>query len=100
MKCPICSAEIQSGVLVCPECRAIQTVERTTLGVFAGWMGILSSVLTAMMIIPMPIMLFAGVSLQGFPWWLPIVGLSMASSSLWYSNKTKHIVWLDREKIR
>src|SRR5271169_3593499 len=100
MKCPICSAEIESGVLVCPACRSIQTVERTPVGVFAGWLGILSAIFTAMILIPLPIMIYAGVSLQGFPWLLPLVGFCVATASLWYSRMTKHTVWLTREKIR
>lgn len=100
MKCPICSAEIESGALVCPGCRAIQSVERTPLGVFAGWLGILSAILTAMILIPLPLMVYANVSLQGFPWVLPIAGLCIAAASLWYSSSTKHTVWLIRDIIR
>lgn len=100
MKCPNCSAEIESGALACPVCRSIQTVERTPLGVFSGWLGALSTILTAMMLIPMPLMIFANISLQGFPWILPIVGTFIAVVSLWHSHTTKHTVWLTREKIR
>jgi hypothetical protein len=94
MKCPICSAEIEPFALSCPFCHAFQSVERTPLGVFSGWLGALSAIFTAMMILPVPIMIIAGVSLEGFPWILPLTGLCLAIASLWHSSSTKHIVWL------
>lgn len=100
MKCPICSAEIASDALTCPTCRAIQTVERTPLGVIIGWIGIVSTVLTAMIYIPLPLMIYANISLQGFPWWLPAIGTILASGTLWYSRSTKHTVWLPRTEIK
>ncbi len=100
MKCPICSAEIESGALSCPTCHAFQTVERTPLGVLAAWVGILAGVLTAMMVIPLPIMLLAGGSLAGFPWVLPGIGLVLTAGSLWYSRGTRHNVWLARDGSR
>jgi hypothetical protein len=100
MKCPICSAEIASDAYSCPSCRAILVVERTTLGVFAGWLGIVATVLTAMILIPIPLMIFGGVSLVGFPWWLPLVGTCIAAPSLWYSRSTRHTLWLPRTETR
>jgi len=100
MKCPFCSTEIAPGALACPSCRAFQTVERTPLGVFTGWLGIIASVLTAMLLIPVPLMALAGISLQGFPWVLPIIGSSVAVGAFWHSRSTKHIVWLPHKEIR
>lgn len=100
MKCPVCSAEIDPDALACPSCRAIQTVERSPLGVLIGWIGIVSTVLSAMIFIPLPIMVYAHVSLHGFPWWLPAILVTLATGSLWYSKTTKHTVWLPRPEIR
>ncbi len=96
MKCPICSAEIAPDALHCASCDAFQTIERTPLGVVAGWVGALSAILTAMVLIPLPIMLFAGGDLNGFPWVLPLVGLFAAAVALWYSRTTRRPVWLAR----
>lgn len=100
MKCPICGAEIDSGALSCPSCHAFQVVERTPLGVLAGWVGILASVLTAMILIPLPFFVILGGSLAGFPWVLPIIGLCLTVGSLWYSRSTKHTTWLARDGSR
>ncbi len=100
MKCPICSTEIQSGASACPACGAIQAVQRTPVGAFAGWIGILAAVLTGMLLIPLPLMALFGISLAGFPWVLPIAGVCIAAASFWYSRATKHIVWLARAGTR
>jgi len=100
MKCPICSAELPHDAYSCSSCRAIRVVERTPFGVVTGWIGIVATVLTAMIFIPIPLMMWGGVSLQGFPWWLPAVGTILASGSLWYSRTTRHTVWLPRTEIR
>jgi hypothetical protein len=95
MKCPVCSAEIEEGATQCPVCQAFQTVERTPMGVLTGWLGLLSTILTAMMVIPLPIMLIAGSNLQGFPWILPAIGTVLAVGFLLHSRSTRHIVWLE-----
>ncbi len=98
MKCPICSAEIESAALSCPVCHAFQAVERTPLGVLAGWIGILAGVLTAMVLIPLPVMVIAGGSLAGFPWILPVIGLCITAAALAYSRSTRHTVWVARKQ--
>ncbi len=100
MKCPVCSAEIAPDALACPACGAFQSVERTPLGVVAGWVGILTAVLTAMVLVPLPVMLLAGGSLTGFPWVLPLIGLILAGASLGYSKSTRHTVWLAPKQKR
>ncbi len=97
MKCPICSAEIETGALSCPTCRAFQSVERTPLGVVAGWVGILAGVLTIMLLVLPITLLFAG-SLEGFPWVLPAIGVCVTGAGLWYSHSTKHLVWIAPRK--
>ncbi len=94
MKCPICSAELEPDTTRCPACHAFQSIERTPFGVFAGWFGILSAVLTAMILTPVPFMVYAGVSLGGFPWILPGIGLVLTAAGLGYSRSTRHVVWL------
>jgi len=94
MKCPICSAELEAGALACPACGAFQAVERTPLGVLTGWVGIVAGVLTAMVLVPLPVMVLAGGSLAGFPWVLPLIGLALTGASLGYSRSTRHTVWL------
>ncbi len=94
MKCPLCSAELEPGVTSCPACHAFQSVERTPVGVFAGWFGILSAVLTAMILTPVPFMVYAGVGLGGFPWILPGIGLVLTAAGLGYSRSTRRVVWL------
>ncbi len=97
MQCPVCSAELESGALKCASCGAIQIVERTPLGVLSGWLGILSAVLTAMILLALPFIVIAGFSLKGFPWVLPIVGLALSVVFFGYSRKTRHLVWRARD---
>jgi len=97
MKCPVCSAELDPDAIRCPSCHAFQSVERTPLGVFSGWVGILSAVVTAMILTPVPFMLFGGGTLSGYPWILPITGVSLSVGALWYSRSTRHTVWLARK---
>lgn len=93
MKCPVCSAELEPGALNCPACHAIQVVRRTPLGVVTGWLGIVSGVLTGMVVIALPVLLIAGISLKGFPWILLIVGLALTGGFLGYSRTTRHLAW-------
>ncbi len=93
MQCPVCSAELAPGALSCPSCHAMQVVERTPLGVVTGWLGIVSAVLTSMVAIALPVLIIAGVSLQGFPWILLIVGLVLTGGFLGYSRTTRHLAW-------
>lgn len=93
MQCPVCSAELQPGALSCPSCGAIQVVERTPLGVVTGWIGIVSAVLTSMMLIALPVLIIAGISLKGFPWILLITGLVLSGGFLGYSRTTRHLAW-------
>jgi hypothetical protein len=93
MKCPVCSAELEPGALSCPTCHAIQVVERTPMGVLTGWLGIVSAVLTAMIVIGLIVLVIAGISLKGFPWILVIVGGIMTGGFLGYSRKTRHLAW-------
>ncbi len=71
----------------------MQIVERTPLGVVSGWLGIVSAVLTGMVLISLPVLIIAGVSLKGFPWILLIVGLVLTAGFLGYSRTTRHLVW-------
>jgi hypothetical protein len=93
MQCPVCSAELEPGALSCPACHAIQIVERTPLGVVTGWLGVVSAVLTAMVVIGLIVLVIAGISLKGFPWILVIVGGIMTGGFLGYSRKTRHLAW-------
>lgn len=98
MKCPVCSAELEPGALSCPSCGAIQMVERTPAGVLTGWLGVVSAVLTAMVVIGVIVLLITGVSLKGFPWILLIVGFTLTGGFLGYSRKTRHLAWHARHE--
>ncbi len=100
MNCPICSAELAPDAASCPVCHAFKSVERTPVGVFSGWVGVLSAVLTAMILTPVPFMAIAGTSLSGFPWILPVIGLGLSAAAFWYSSSTRHVVWLQRKSIQ
>lgn len=97
MKCPICSAELEPGATRCIACQAFKTIERTPMGVLTGWLGALSTILTAMILIPIPFMLALGANMHGFPWVLPIVGTILAIGFLFYSRSTRHMVWLEHK---
>jgi hypothetical protein len=99
MNCPFCSAELAPDTFSCPACHAFQSVERTPLGVFAGWVGVLSAVLTAMVLAFIPFILFSSVSMTNFPWILPGIGIALSAAAFWYSRSTRHIVWLQRQNI-
>jgi membrane protein insertase Oxa1/YidC/SpoIIIJ len=100
MNCPVCSADLAPGATNCPACHAFQSVERTPLGVFSGWVGVVSAALTAMMLALVPFILIAGASLHGFPWILPIIGIVLTVGALWYSRSTRHTIWLARKIIQ
>ncbi len=100
MNCPICSAELPPDAINCPNCRAFQTVQRTPLGVFAGWVGILAAVLTAMILAFIPFILVSSVSMSGFPWILPGIGICLSVAGFLYSRSTRHVVWLRRQNIQ
>lgn len=94
MNCPFCSTELEAGAVRCPNCQAFASVERTPMGVLTGWLGALSTILTAMILIPLPFMVIFGANMHGFPWVLPIVGTILAVGFLSYSRSTRHPVWL------
>ncbi len=100
MNCPVCSAELASDAVSCPACHAFKSIERTPLGVFAGWVGVLAAVLTAMILAFIPFILVSSVSMHGFPWLLPAIGASLAAAAFWYSRSTRHAVWLQRKNIQ
>lgn len=98
MKCPICSAELKDGAISCPTCRARQVLRRTRLGVATGWAGILFAVHAALGWIPLPLMLMAGFDVRRVPWQLAailVVITILAVATLWHSNSTKHLEWVD-----
>ena len=98
MKCPVCSAELEPGAIQCPACGAVQRVERTPVGVVTGWLGIVSAVLTGMIVIGLIVLIVTGVSLKGFPWILVIIGGILAGGFLGYSRKTRHLAWHARDE--
>ncbi len=100
MNCPYCSAALEPDAVSCQACHAFKSVERTPVGVFSGWVGILSAVLTAMILTPVPFMVIAGTSLSGFPWILPGFGIALSAAALLYSRSTRHAVWLQRKSIQ
>lgn len=98
MKCPVCSTELEPNAIRCPNCQAFETLERTPIGVVSGWLGALSTILTSMVLIPIPFMLIFGAKMHGFPWILPIVGTILSVGFLGYSRSTRHVVWLEHTR--
>ena len=99
MKCPVCSAELEPNAIRCPNCQAFESIERTPLGVLSGWLGALSTILTSMILIGLPFLIY-GHKLHGFPWILPITGVILSVVFLGYSRSTRHVVWLEHKVTR
>jgi len=97
MQCPLCAAEINSGAVACEKCGAIKVTERTTVGVFAGWVGMVIGLIWIMLWFPLLFLPFIGYDMKEYPWVTLIIGTLVAAGLLWYSRSTLHNRWIRGE---
>jgi len=67
---------------------------RTTVGVFAGWVGMVVGVSWIMLVVPLTFLPFLGYNMGSFPWITLIVGALTTAILLWYSKSTLHSMWI------
>ena len=94
MKCPYCASELESNAVQCKQCGAYMVFRRTTVGVFAGWVGMVVGVSWIMLVVPLTFLPFLGYNMGSFPWITLIVGALTTAILLWYSKSTLHSMWI------
>ena len=94
MKCPYCASELESNAVQCKQCGAYMVFRRTTVGVFAGWVGMVVGVSWVMLVVPLTFLPFLGYNMGSFPWITLIVGALTTAILLWYSKSTLHSMWI------
>ena len=97
MQCPFCASELGSNAIVCKQCGATKVTQRTPLGVFMAWAGMLVAILWAMLWAALMILPFTERGLNDFPWLTLIIGTLLALGLLKYSKSTIHSKWIRRE---
>jgi predicted nucleic acid-binding Zn ribbon protein len=97
MQCPFCASELKPDTVVCEQCGAIKMRQRTTLGVFVGWAGMVTGLVLLMWWVPLLFLPLVGFNLGGYPWMTLIVGTILAAGLIWYSRSTVHSRWIRRE---
>jgi predicted nucleic acid-binding Zn ribbon protein len=97
MQCPFCSSELKPDAVSCKKCGAFKVNQRTTVGVFVGWVGMVIGLIWIMMWIPLLFLPFIGYDMSAYPWLTLIVGTIVAAGLLWYSRSTLHSRWICRE---
>lgn len=94
MQCPICNSEISQAADTCDQCGATRTHVRTSIGVFAGWVGIVVLLMWLIMALPLLLFPFIHLSLAGYPWIVLVIGLVITAGMFWYSKSTVHAEWV------
>jgi hypothetical protein len=94
MQCPFCASELKPDAVSCENCGAVKVNERTTVGVFAGWVGMVIGLIWIMLWVPLP---FIGYNMSEYPWITLVVGTIVALGLLWYSRSTLHSRWIRRD---
>lgn len=97
MQCPFCNTELKPDSVACEQCGAIRMRQRTTLGVFAGWTGMVIGLVLLMWWVPLLLLPFVGFNLSGYPWSTLIFGSILAAGLIWYSRSTAHSEWVRQE---
>jgi hypothetical protein len=97
MQCPFCASEISPDAIVCEKCGATRVIQRTPVGVYIGWAGMVIAIIWAMLWVPLLFLPFIGYDLSGYPWITLIVGTIVAAGLLRYSKSTVHSQWIRRE---
>ena len=93
MQCPFCASEIKHDAITCEKCGALKVTERTTVGVFVGWVGMVIALIWVMMWVPVLFLPFVGYDMSEYPWVTLVVGTFVAAGLLWYSRSTLHSRW-------
>lgn len=97
MQCPFCAAELKPDAVACEKCGAFKVTQRTTVGVFVGWVGMVIALIWIMLWVPLLFLPFIGYDLSAYPWLTLIIGTIVAAGLLWYSRSTLHLQWIRRE---
>lgn len=97
MQCPFCASELNPDAVVCEKCGAIKIRQRTTAGVFVGWVGMVIALVLFMWWVPLLFLPIVGFNLNGYPWLTLIIGSVLAAGLIWYSRSTVHSRWIRRE---
>ena len=93
MQCPFCASELKPDAVACEKCGALKVTERTTVGVFVGWVGMVIALIWIMIWVPVLFLPFVGYDMSEYPWVTLIVGTLVAAALLWYSKSTLHSRW-------
>jgi predicted nucleic acid-binding Zn ribbon protein len=97
MQCPFCSSELKTDAATCEKCGAFKVTERTTVGVFVGWVGMVIALIWIMLWVPLLFLPFVGYDMSEYPWLVLFVGTIVAAALLWYSRSTLHSRWKSPE---
>lgn len=97
MQCPFCSSELNRGSISCKACGARQATQRTPVGIFTGWLGIILSLVWAPLLAGLLILPFTDRGLSDFPWFALIVAALIAAGLFWHSKSTLHTKWIRKE---
>jgi hypothetical protein len=97
MLCPLCASEIKPTAIVCEKCGARRVTQRTPVGIFAGWAGIVLAIVWAPLLAGVVILPFTDRGLNDFPWLTLIAGMLVAAGLFWYSKSTIHSKWIRRK---
>jgi hypothetical protein len=98
MQCPFCNSDLETDAVSCEKCGALKVTERTTVGVFAGWVGMVIAIIMIMAWVPVLFLPFVGYDMSEYPWLTLIVGTIIAAILLWYSKSTLHSRWKSGEE--
>jgi hypothetical protein len=93
MQCPFCASELKPDAITCEKCGALKVAERTTVGVFVGWVGMVIGLIWIMLLVPVLFLPFVGYDMSEYPWITLIAGAIVAAALLWYSKSTLHSRW-------
>jgi hypothetical protein len=93
MQCPFCNSELEPEAVSCEICGALKITERTTVGVFVGWAGMVVAIIMIMVWVPVLFLPFVGYDMSEYPWLVLFVGTIIAALLLWYSRSTLHSRW-------
>jgi len=97
MQFPFCASELKPDAVACEKCGALKVARRTTIGVFAGWAGMVIALIWVVLWVPLLFLPFIGYDLSEYPWITLIAGTIVAAALLWYSRSTLHSRWIRGE---
>ncbi|MBI3480183.1 MAG: hypothetical protein HY016_07500 [Nitrosomonadales bacterium] len=97
MQCPFCSTELSTNAHTCKQCGATKVTQRTPVGIFVAWAGMLMAILLAMLLAALMILPFTEHGLSGYPWPTLIICSIAAFGLFKYSKSTIHTKWIRRE---